>query len=111
LDRRRFDQRLKEVMEMEKFRYIPGVTSLTLDTEACNGCRTCTLVCPHGVLTMNNHKADIIDLDGCMECGACAMNCPENALSVNPGVGCAAYIIQTWIKGKDKAACGNGVCC
>ena len=35
-----------------------------------------------------------------MECGACATNCPVHAITVTPGVGCAAYIIQTWIRGK-----------
>ena len=48
-----------------------------------------------------NKKADIVDRDACMECGACAANCPVEAVSVTPGVGCAPYIIQTWIKGKD----------
>ncbi|MGD2023929.1 MAG: 4Fe-4S binding protein, partial [Desulfobacterales bacterium] len=50
----------------------------------------------------------IVDLDGCMECGACAKNCPTDAIGVTPGVGCASYIIQTWIKGKNTTACcGN----
>jgi hypothetical protein len=45
-----------------------------------------------------------------MECGACAKNCPTDAIAVSPGVGCASYIIQTWIKGKGKdvaVCCGN----
>jgi len=29
---------------------------------------------------------------------------------VSPGVGCAAYIIETWIKGKNAAACGSAEC-
>ena len=48
---------------------------------------------------------------GCMECGACAVNCPVAAISVDPGVGCAAYIISGWIHGKDKASCGGGTGC
>jgi len=52
----------------------------------------------------------IVDINGCMECGACARNCPTDALMVTPGVGCAGYIIQSWIKGKEKAACGPGCC-
>jgi NAD-dependent dihydropyrimidine dehydrogenase PreA subunit len=63
------------------------------------------VVCPHGVLVMNGRKAFIRDLDECMECGACAVNCPVQAVRVTTGVGCAAYIIQTWIKGKGAAAC------
>jgi ferredoxin len=43
-----------------------------------------------------------------MECGACAKNCPTEAIAVTPGVGCAAYIIQTWFKGKNTTVCcGN----
>ena len=96
---------------METIRYLDDVVTLTLDADACTGCRMCIEVCPHGVLAMENGKAHIVDRDGCMECGACAKNCPSDALSVTPGVGCAAYIIQVWIKGKEKASCGGPGCC
>lgn len=96
---------------MEKFRYISNVTTLKLDDKICIGCGMCGIVCPHGVFAINTHKAKIIDRDGCMECGACALNCPVEAIGVNPGVGCTAYIIQTWIKGKEAAACGDIECC
>ncbi len=97
---------------MKHFRYLEGVSTLVLDKALCTGCGMCKVVCPHRVLTVNSRKADIVDKNACMECGACANNCPVNALSVTPGVGCAAYIIQTWIN-KDKAACGcgKGECC
>jgi ferredoxin len=96
---------------MKNFRYLPNVTTLQLDKDVCVGCGMCELVCPHGVFEMNAKKARVIDRDGCMECGACATNCPVEAIRVNPGVGCAAYIIQTWIKGKDAASCGGPACC
>lgn len=96
---------------MKTLRYLENVATLSLDVDACVGCGMCTLVCPHRVFTLEGRKARLIDLDGCMECGACAENCPTNALSVTPGVGCAAYIIQVWIKGREKAACGAGGCC
>ena len=96
---------------MENFRYLPGVTTLRLDEESCIGCGMCEIVCPHRVFSCDGPKARIRDLDGCMECGACAKNCPAAAIAVTPGVGCAAYIIQTWIKGKNAAACGNIECC
>ena len=96
---------------MENFRYLPGVTTLQLDTEACVGCGQCESVCPHTVFLMKGKKAVIEDLDGCMECGACAQNCPTAAIRVTPGVGCASYIIQTWIKGKTDASCGGVDCC
>ena len=83
---------------MEEFRHFSGVATLNMDEAVCVGCGMCTDVCPHGVFVMNGKKAEIADRDGCMECGACANNCPTGAVSVTPGVGCAAYIIQTWLK-------------
>ena len=96
---------------MKSLRYLKNVTTLSLDTEACVGCGMCTMVCPHAVLTLDGRKARIVDRDGCMECGACTGNCPTGALSVTPGVGCAAYIIQVWLKGRENASCGGTGCC
>ena len=96
---------------MQSLRYLDDVVTLALDPESCVGCGICTLVCPHGVLVLNGRKAHVADRNGCMECGACAKNCPTGALTVTPGVGCASYIIQSWIKGKEKAACGGPGCC
>ncbi len=96
---------------MQTIRYLDDVVTLVLDTDACVGCGMCTLVCPHGVLALDGPKARIADYNGCMECGACAKNCPTDALTVTPGVGCAAYIIQAWIKGKENASCGGSGCC
>ena len=96
---------------MKSFRYLDDVATLTLDASLCVGCGICTQVCPHGVLAHNERKVRIVDRNGCMECGACANNCPTGALDVTPGVGCAGYIIQTWIKGKENASCGGLECC
>ena len=86
---------------MDNFRYLKNVTTLKLDIVKCIGCGMCETVCPHRVFKVDNPKARLVDLDACIECGACAANCPVGALAVAPGVGCASYIIQTWIKGKD----------
>ena len=96
---------------MKDFRYLENVTTLVLDESACTGCGACSAVCPHGVFAPAGPKVRIADRDGCMECGACARNCPAAAIRVTPGVGCASYIIQTWIKGKEAAACGGIDCC
>lgn len=96
---------------MEKIRYISGVSTLKLDKNSCTGCGMCLNVCPHAVFSLIQGKAQIMDMDGCMECGACAMNCPESAVSVTPGVGCAAYIISSWVKGKGGGSCADANCC
>ena len=93
---------------MKNLRYIVGVASIVLDADKCVGCGMCFQVCPHGVFTMTRKKALITDRDGCMECGACAMNCPMEAITVTPGVGCAALIINRWLKRKNL---DGGACC
>jgi NAD-dependent dihydropyrimidine dehydrogenase PreA subunit len=82
---------------MPDFRYLRNVSTLALDPEACVGCGACARVCPQGVLELREGRAQVLDRDACMECGACALNCPAGALAVNPGVGCAALILQTWL--------------
>ena len=96
---------------MKEFRYLPGVSTLVLDAKTCVGCRACEAVCPHGVFRVAEGNAAIVDRDGCMECGACARNCPTASIQVTPGVGCAAYIIKRWMKGKGATACGGTKCC
>lgn len=96
---------------MQSIRYLEDVATLVLDEQLCVGCGMCACVCPHGVLALNARKAHIVDLNGCMECGGCANNCPTGAITVTPGVGCAGYIIQSWIKGKENASCGGAGCC
>ena len=93
---------------MRKLRYLANVVSLSLDAEKCVGCGTCTQVCPHAVLAIENGKATMIDRDACMECGACALNCPTKALLVDAGVGCASAIIMGALLRRDPS-CGS--CC
>lgn len=96
---------------MEGFRHYENVATLQLAQEACIGCGLCPQLCPHGVLDMQAKKAAIVDLNACMECGACATNCPVDALSVTPGVGCATYIIKSWLHGKKAADAAFGGGC
>jgi len=96
---------------MEKFRYLSNVSTLHLDTDICIGCGMCETVCPHSVFDVKDKKARVLDKDACMECGACANNCPVEAISVTPGVGCAAYIIQTWVKKTGLKSGSETSCC
>ena len=43
---------------MTGLRYIEGVATLKLDTEKCNGCMLCTMVCPHGVFEVKATNGD-----------------------------------------------------
>lgn len=95
---------------MKQFRYISGVATLELDNDKCIGCGQCEMVCPHRIFSIEDGKAVITDKDQCMECGACSTNCPAEAIKVTPGVGCAAYIIQTWLK-KAGINSGKSACC
>jgi NAD-dependent dihydropyrimidine dehydrogenase PreA subunit len=91
---------------MGKLAYLKNVVTLTLEQEKCVGCGMCLVVCPHAVFSMNNGQVRIENRDLCMECGACAQNCPTDAVAVQPGVGCAAAVINAAL-GRDASAC----CC
>jgi NAD-dependent dihydropyrimidine dehydrogenase PreA subunit len=94
---------------VQGLRYLEDAVTLTLDAEKCNGCRQCTLVCPHGVFAIGDDKrAYLADRGACMECGACALNCATGAIAVKPGVGCAEAIIHSWIYGGEPT-CGCSV--
>ncbi len=98
---------------MNKFIYLPDVSTLKLDDDTCIGCGLCATVCPHAVFVVEEKLARIVDLDRCMECGACVLNCPVSALEVKAGVGCASAIIYGWITGKEPSCdcSGDSSCC
>jgi len=87
--------------------YLKNVTTLKFDPEKCTGCTLCTQVCPHGVFAMKDKRAEVLDRDLCMECGACAKNCAAGAISVRAGVGCAAAIIWSNLRGSSEISCGE----
>lgn len=100
---------------MMKVSYLPGVVTLEYDPSQCSGCTLCVQVCPHAIFEMRDKKAVIANRDACIECGACELNCPEGAISVRPGVGCAAGIIKSWLRGDPEPSCDcggpDGDCC
>jgi len=87
-------------------RYLLGVSTLRIDRERCDGCRSCLPVCPHQVIGLEDKRAAVQALDACIECGACARNCPREAITVRAGVGCAAALINRSITGNPEACCG-----
>lgn len=84
------------------------VNTLEYDPRKCTGCRRCTQVCPHGVFDMRDGKAFLARRAACMECGACRLNCESDAIRVESGVGCAAAMIWSALRGKKEVSCGCG---
>ena len=91
---------------MKGFSYLRNVATLFYDRERCVGCGMCAAVCPHGVFAVENGKSRVVLRDACMECGACRRNCPAGAIEVDPGVGCAAGLLQEWVRGL-SASCNE----
>jgi NAD-dependent dihydropyrimidine dehydrogenase PreA subunit len=85
--------------------YLKNVATLSFDPVKCIGCGMCTIVCPHAVFSLDNGTAAITNRDRCMECGACAKNCPKEAITVQPGVGCAAAVINSALGRKKDSCC------
>jgi NAD-dependent dihydropyrimidine dehydrogenase PreA subunit len=95
-----------------KHQYLKNVVTLCLSSDKCIGCGRCTQVCPHGVFEIKNRKVQIKNRDWCMECSACARNCPAECITVNPGVGCAAAVLSSWLSGSEaNCDCSGGGCC
>ena len=91
-----------------------NINTLRYDSELCNGCGMCTMVCPHAVFAPNGRVAQLVRPEACMECGACQVNCSTGAISVDSGVGCAAAMILAALTGKKEASCGGDTdasCC
>lgn len=90
-------------------RYLEKAVTLQFDATRCNGCATCTQVCPHAVFVMEDKRAVLADRGACMECGACARNCEMGAITVRAGVGCAAGVIAGLISGgPPDCGCSTG---
>lgn len=96
-------------------RYLSDVVTLEYDSSKCSGCTLCVQVCPHAVFEMHAGKAVLVDRGACIECGACGLNCPDDAIRVRPGVGCAAGIMKSWLRGDPEPSCDcggpEGDCC
>jgi ferredoxin len=87
-----------------------GINTLVYEPDACINCGMCTIVCPHGVFEDGENSAVLVRPADCMECGACMVNCPANAIYVDSGVGCAAAMIQSALRGQKEVTCGGDSC-
>lgn len=87
-----------------------GINTLIYEPDACINCGMCINVCPHGVFEAGKNNVVLAKPADCMECGACMVNCPVNAIYVDSGVGCAAAMILSALKGQKEVTCGDDNC-
>jgi NAD-dependent dihydropyrimidine dehydrogenase PreA subunit len=64
--------------------------TLQVDSERCNGCKTCVEVCPKGVYELyrqdGKQKSRVARLADCEQCTACVKQCPERAILADPPI-------------------------
>ena len=73
---------------------------ITVNPQACSGCKDCVKVCPHAVLAMQQKRVVMVAEERCIECGACQLNCHDGAIEVTKGTGCLLVIIRDDILGR-----------
>ncbi len=69
-----------------------------VDPNKCQGCHTCTDVCPTKIIDSKNPGGahSVYSPDGCVNCGQCLVNCPYNAIEEK-----VSFIEDVWKAIKD----------
>jgi len=57
--------------------------SVKVDLLKCTGCGACTLICPVGVLSVEDMKCRVSE--GCISCGKCVDTCHWRAITLEEG--------------------------
>jgi formate dehydrogenase beta subunit len=70
----------KEQASIEAWRCL-NCGSGAVVSDDCTACLNCVIVCPYGVPTPGEQKAQI-DISQCQACGICAAECPASAIDV-----------------------------
>lgn len=55
---------------------------VAVDKNKCDGCGTCSSVCPQAVFKLEGDKADPANMSECINCLTCVENCPQQAITV-----------------------------
>lgn len=64
-----------------KFAYgVYEKADISIDDDACIGCKACMEVCPKSVFEMKDGKAYAANVGACALCRACYVQCPVNAI-------------------------------
>jgi hypothetical protein len=48
--------------------------------------------------------------EACRDFDECKKNCPASTIKVDSGIGCAAAMISTALRGRKEVVCGEGFC-
>lgn len=63
----------------------PFLGSVTVDTDGCSVCPTCSSLCPVDAFGLREEGL-YLDVEGCVGCGLCEAACPEGAISLSGSV-------------------------
>jgi ferredoxin-like protein FixX len=87
-------EKLRKLLE-GKYEVVPRkIEHVKVDSNKCNGCELCYILCPTGVFEMENGKAKVKYLDLCAECGACFYICQVHAIDFSYPEGGAGIILK-----------------
>jgi NAD-dependent dihydropyrimidine dehydrogenase PreA subunit len=58
------------------------MVDVKVNSEKCDGCKTCVDTCPVGVFEIQNEKSVPLKKTECLVCRACEAQCPNAAIEV-----------------------------
>lgn len=70
----------EDVCPMNAISRDSNTEAVIINQDRCVGCRSCTFVCPYGVISLDKEKKVMIKCDLCGGEPQCVSNCPKGAL-------------------------------
>jgi NAD-dependent dihydropyrimidine dehydrogenase PreA subunit len=57
--------------------------TITIDTDECEASGVCAVVCPEGVIELNDGRPVIVNNLACTSCWKCAESCVSGAIDID----------------------------